>query len=123
MVIGGELECDSDLDEGHAELDFSRLSNSARIVTDLFPFLKNVTLNRAWSGIDGFAPDKFSIIGPSTVHPDLIYACGFSASGFQLGPASGKAVSELILDGKSSIPIDALSPARFANADVQAAAA
>jgi len=113
VVIGGELHCDVDIEAAHAELDFSRLAVSARIVTDLFPHLKNVSLNRAWSGVEGFTPDKLPIIGHSVNIPKLVYACGFSASGFQLGPASGRAVSELVLDGSSTVPIDGLSPARF----------
>lgn len=115
VVIGGELHCDVDLAASHAELNFSRLANSARIVTDLFPFLKNVSLNRAWSGVEGFTPDKLPIIGASPGRDKLFYVCGFSASGFQLGPASGRAVSELLLDGASSVPIDGLSPKRFSS--------
>lgn len=123
VVIGGELHCDSDLDAAHAELNFARLANSARIVTDLFPFLKNVAINRTWSGMDGFTPDSVPIVGYSNVAPDLVYSCGFSASGFQLGPACGQAVSELVLDGASSIPIDGLSPSRFLDSSLQNKAA
>lgn len=123
VVIGGELHCDVDIDAAHAELNFSRLANSARIVTDLFPHLKHVSLNRAWSGVEGFTPDKRPALGYSAAIPKLVYACGFSASGFQLGPASGRAVSELILDGASEVPIDGLSPARFAMPVAQAARA
>lgn len=116
VVIGGELNCGVDIDAAHAELDFARLANSARIVTDLFPFLEHVSINRAWSGVEGFTPDHTPIVGPSNAAEKLIYACGFSASGFQLGPASGRAVSELILDGASKVPIDGLSLNRFSMA-------
>jgi len=113
VVIGGELNCDVDIKAAHAELDFARLANSAGIVTDLFPFLEHVSINRAWSGVEGFTPDHTPILGPSSMASKLIYACGFSASGFQLGPASGRAVSELILDGASKVPINGLSLSRF----------
>jgi sarcosine oxidase subunit beta len=116
VVIGGELNCGVDIDAAHAELDFSRLANSAKIVTDLFPFLEHVSINRAWSGVEGFTPDHTPILGPSTAASKLIYACGFSSSGFQLGPASGRAVSELILDGASQVQIDGLSLSRFSKA-------
>ncbi|WP_233583143.1 FAD-binding oxidoreductase [Candidimonas sp. SYP-B2681] len=116
VVIGGELHCGVDIEAAHAELDFSRLANSAKIVTDLFPFLEHVSINRAWSGIEGFTPDHTPILGPSTAASKLIYACGFSSSGFQLGPASGRAVSELILDGASQVQIDGLSLSRFSKA-------
>lgn len=112
VVIGGSLECSSNLDTGHAELDFKRLSNSASIVTDLFPFLGPVNIVRAWSGIDGYSADKAGIIGPSPSLPNLFYACGFSASGFQLGLASGEYVAGLI-NGEPAIH-GGLLPSRFA---------
>ncbi len=114
VVIGGELHCSVDIEAAHAELDFSRLANSAKIVTDLFPFLKHISINRAWSGVEGFTPDHAPIIGPSLLAPKLFYVCGFSSSGFQLGPASGRAISELILDGASQVDIGGLSLKRFA---------
>ncbi|HVL77580.1 MAG TPA: FAD-binding oxidoreductase [Noviherbaspirillum sp.] len=113
VVIGGALECSVDFEDKHAELDFSRLSRSARIVTDLFPFLKHVGINRAWSGVEAFTPDKLPVIGPSRKAEGLVHAFGFSASGFQLGPAVGKMVSELILDGRSSMALDAFAVDRF----------
>lgn len=113
VVIGGSLECEANASQNHAELDFSRLAGSARIVTDLFPFLKNVSITRAWSGLDGYAPDHTSIIGPSASVENLYYACGFSASGFQLGPASGQYLAGLIA-GEVADPVhQGLLPARF----------
>lgn len=99
VVIFGELRCDMDFNAAYAELDFSRLVNSARIVTDLFPFLATVFMNRAWAGIDGLSTDKTFILDFCADVPKLIYSCGFSASGFQLGSATGRAVANLILDG------------------------
>lgn len=111
VVIGGSLECSSDLDTEYAEMDFKRLANSANIVTDLFPFIGRVHIVRAWSGIDGYSADKTSIVGPSPNLPNVFYACGFSASGFQLGPASGEYTAGLI-DGEPPIH-QGLLPARF----------
>jgi sarcosine oxidase subunit beta len=113
VVIGGALHCDVDFEAKHAELDFQTLSRSARIVTDLFPFLKHVVINRAWSGVEAFTPDNLPVIGPSRAARGLIHAFGFSASGFQLGPIVGRLVSELILDGRPSLPLDAFAVDRF----------
>ena len=41
---------------------------------------------------------------------------GFSGHGFQLGPIVGKLIAELIDEGKSSLPIEPFSVARFADA-------
>jgi sarcosine oxidase subunit beta len=46
--------------------------------------------------------------------PKLIHAFGFSAHGFELGPIGGKIVSELVLDGKSRLPIALFAVDRFA---------
>ena len=114
VVIGGSLECEADADSNYAELDFSCLANSAGIVTDLFPFLKGISITRAWSGIDGYAPDHTSMIGPSAIVENLYYACGFSASGFQLGPASGQYLANLIAGEMPDPAHEALLPGRFA---------
>lgn len=113
VVIGGSLECEADAARNHAELDFSCLANSAGIVTDLFPFLKGISITRAWSGIDGYAPDHTSILGPSATVNNLYYACGFSASGFQLGPGSGQYLADLITGAAPNPEHDALLPGRF----------
>ncbi|TFW04800.1 FAD-binding oxidoreductase [Oxalobacteraceae bacterium OM1] len=113
VVIGGALHCAIDFDAQHGEIDFSTLARSARTVTDLFPFLKDVQINRAWSGIEGFLPDKLPVIGPSKAAPDVTHVFGFCASGFQLGPASGRTVAELVVNGRTDVPIDAFAVNRF----------
>ena len=113
VLIGGALHCGIDFEAKHGEIDFKRLAESARTVTDLFSFLKDVSVNRAWSGLEAFTPDKLPVIGPSRVAPKFTHAFGFSASGFQLGPIVGKLVSELVFDGKCELPIDAFSVDRF----------
>ena len=53
------------------------------------------------------------MIGPSRTAPGLWHAFGFSGHGFQLGPIIGSVLADLILEGATSIPIDAFSPTRF----------
>jgi sarcosine oxidase, subunit beta len=116
VLIGGALRCESvDVDAKHAYLDIKRLANSARIVTELFPFLQGVSMNRAWSGIEAYTPDELPVIGPSAVAPGLFHAFGFSGSGFQLGPIVGKLMAELILDGQSTLSLEKFAVDRFTN--------
>jgi sarcosine oxidase subunit beta len=114
VVIGGALECAADMDARQCRLDFAQLGRSARTVTDLFPHLQHVVVNRAWAGIEGFMPDGIPVIGRSGVHDGLVHAFGFSAHGFELGPIVGSVVAELVCDGRSTHDIDAFRIGRFA---------
>lgn len=116
VVIGGALRCVADAQARHSEVDMLRLATSAQTVTDLFPHLGPIAINRSWAGIEGFMPDHIPVIGPSSTEPGLVHAFGFSAHGFQLSPIVGQIVSELVLDGRSALPIAPFAIDRFAAA-------
>jgi sarcosine oxidase subunit beta len=72
---------------------------------------------RSWTGTDGQMPDVLPVLGPSRTTPGLIHAFGFSGHGFMLGPAVGAVLSELVLDGRTDIPLEAFDIGRFARQD------
>jgi sarcosine oxidase subunit beta len=113
VVIGGGHDGGFDTETEIASIKLSELKVMAQIVTDIFPFLKDVPIVRHWPGIIGRLPDNIPVIGPSHNAPDLYHAFGFSGHGFQLGPIMGQIMSELILDGRPSISIDAFLVDRF----------
>ena len=104
---------------GDAELTRSRpataesLGGMARTL-DLVPALKGAHVIRTWTGIDGEMPDDIPVIGHSATTPDLIHAFGFSGHGFQLGPVIGEIIAELVIDGRSSSPLEPFRIGRFA---------
>ncbi|MFL9921063.1 FAD-binding oxidoreductase [Paraburkholderia fungorum] len=116
VVIGGALECTADVTARQCVLDFPQLGTSAHTVTDLFPHLQHVVVNRAWAGIEGFMPDGIPVISRSSTHEGLVHAFGFSAHGFELGPIVGSVVAELVCEGRSTHDIDAFRIGRFAAA-------
>ena len=79
----------------------------------LVPRLRHAQVIRTWTGIEGVMPDDIPVIGPSRATPGLFHAFGFSGHGFQLGPAVGAVLAELILDGTTPTPIAAFDIARF----------
>jgi len=113
VVIGGGLRCTADAVAGHGEVDMLKLATSAQTVTDLFPHLGPIAINRAWAGVEGFMPDQIPVIGPSRTQPGLVHAFGFSAHGFELSPIVGQIVAELVLDGCSTLPIAPFAVDRF----------
>ncbi|KAG1218580.1 hypothetical protein G6F68_021557 [Rhizopus microsporus] len=58
-------------------------------------------------------PDHNPVLGPSATVPGLFHAFGLSGAGFQIGPAVGEVLSELVVRGQSSIPIDAFRIERY----------
>lgn len=100
--------------------DFARPERQAALRllaqgTGLFPALQGCTIIRSWSGVEAETPDHAPIIGPSRIHPGLFHACGFSGAGFQIGPAVGAVLADLVTTGRSVTPIDAFRPDRFSS--------
>lgn len=83
----------------------------------LIPRLQGAMIIRSWSGIDGGMPDSLPVMGPSQTTPGLIHAFGFSGHGFMLGPAVGEVLAELVLDGRTDIPLAPFDIGRFARQD------
>lgn len=105
---------------GRADLDTSRASyvpqnafDASRVAIDVLPMLKGRTFLRSWAGVEGKTPDSLPILGASPIRDGLIHAFGFSGHGFQLGPATGAVVADLILKGATATDIAGFSPRRF----------
>src|SRR5690242_5391410 len=60
------------------------------------------------------ASDGLLLLGPVPGFDSAYMATGAGRKGILLGPAMGRAVADLILTGKSTLALDAFSPARFA---------
>lgn len=88
-------------------------ADAAARMLALVPGLRHANVIRSWSGIEGAMPDDRPVLGPSPTVPGLIHAFGFSGHGFQLGPAVGTVLSELVLAGRTDTDIGGLSPTRF----------
>lgn len=113
VVIGGKLIGALDFAARHGEVDMTRLGTSARTVTDLFPHLKHLGVNRVWAGVEAFTADDLPVIGASRKAASLSYSFGFCGSGFQMGPGTGRRLAQEILGETSDISLDAFAVDRF----------
>ncbi|MGG5809065.1 NAD(P)/FAD-dependent oxidoreductase [Falsiroseomonas sp. CW058] len=83
----------------------------------VIPRLAGAMVIRSWTGTDGMMPDHFPVLGPSRTTAGLVHAFGFSGEGFQTGPGVGAVLAELVMDGRTDIPIEAFDIGRFAGQD------
>ncbi len=84
---------------------------------DRVPCFESLEVNpkRAWAGLYEMTPDHYPILGPVPEVPGLYLANGFSGHGVMHSPATGKVMSDLILQGHTDlIDATALNLARFA---------
>ena len=113
VLIGGGYRGRPNRDTNWTDLDFGQFAESCRTASSLFPIMGTAEIVRAWAGIEGRMPDDIPVIGPSSTSEGVFHAFGFSAHGFQLGPAVGRVMAELITTGATNIPIDGLGIQRF----------
>lgn len=85
----------------------------AREVARLYPPLKNVHVIRSFSNFFPFTHDDLPILGTVDGIEGFVMAAGHCGHGVCLGPITGKLISELLCEGRTSIPIDELSFSRF----------
>jgi sarcosine oxidase subunit beta len=84
---------------------------------DRVPAFENLEVNskKAWAGLYEVSPDHHAILGPAPEVEGLFYANGFSGHGVMHAPATGKVVSDMILDRETKlIDAEVLSVRRFA---------
>jgi glycine/D-amino acid oxidase-like deaminating enzyme len=76
------------------------------------PMVKNLQFRRAWAGLRPDTPDHLPILGFGELE-NLVFATGHFRNGILLAPVTGQLISELVLSGSTSRPIEAYRPTRF----------
>ncbi|QPC42786.1 FAD-binding oxidoreductase [Kaustia mangrovi] len=114
VVIGGGRLGSSNLATGRTDIDFRELARTARTAAEIFPVMADQRIVRCWAGIEGRMPDDIPVIGPSSTTDGVVHAFGFCGHGFQLGPAVGSIVADLVATGRTDMPIEPFSIRRFA---------
>ncbi|WP_284428198.1 FAD-dependent oxidoreductase [Acidovorax sp. SUPP2522] len=112
VLIGGGHRAPVDLDTNQANVLLPGIAKAAETAITLFPFMASAHAVRFWSGIEGFMDDGLPVIGPSLGSPKAFHAFGFSAHGFQLAPAVGEVMADLVSQVEPATPIEAFSVGR-----------
>lgn len=93
--------------------DESTLLELTDLVTETMPGLEDAGIQGAYCGVYSTTPDHDFVIddpGPDGCH----LACGFSGHGFKHGPAVGRIVADLVVDGDTDlVDVDYFALDRF----------
>jgi sarcosine oxidase subunit beta len=92
---------------------FDAVSVAAGRAANIIPRLKGVSLIRAFAGFTVWTPDLLPIIGAARQPEGFYVATAFCGLGFAIAPAVGEAMAELIMNGRTSVPIEAYRLDRF----------
>lgn len=103
IILGGARWAVADRDEGYYAEELRPEIQTALhdFLTESFPVLRDVPIERRWSGIMGFSRDGYPFIGPMPGRPRLLVAAGFTGHGGPYFAITGKSIAEVIVRGES----------------------
>jgi len=104
----------TDFDYGFIEKILTRAVSRVPVFADV-----EVNPRRCWAGMYEVTPDHHAILGAAPGVEGMFLANGFSGHGVMHSPATGKIISEMILNGVSDFPdASMLKAERFADGNL-----
>jgi sarcosine oxidase subunit beta len=94
------------------DVDWSFLEKVEPVASRRVPTLLELGIQTAWVGLYETTPDHQPFLGPVEEVDGFWCACGFSGHGFQMAPAVGALLGELIVDGRATLDLGPFSPGR-----------
>jgi sarcosine oxidase subunit beta len=95
-------------------VDESWMATTVEALVARIPDFAEASILRGWAGFYEITPDDNPLLGWVGEPEGLAVAAGFSGHGFMQGPAIGRCMAELLLDGAASgIDISPFRPSRF----------
>jgi sarcosine oxidase subunit beta len=85
----------------------------ARNALRYLPWVEDMDVIRSFAGLRPCSPDGLPILGTIKGVRGFFLATGHSGDGICLAPITGKMISELVLDGETSLDITPFSLYRF----------
>ncbi len=111
LRIAGTME----IDTINTKIRMNRIIGMVNSFNNYYPQLKVEMPNKenVWYGLRPCSPDGLPYIGKSNDYSNLFVATGHAMLGLSLGPATGKLISEIISETKTSIDICSFLPERY----------
>lgn len=113
ILIGGGWQGRGGYSPPHKEIDHERLIQNLRQAVAVVPALSQLRLVRSWTGFEAVTADALPFLGRLPGHRNAFVSAG-ARGGFHLGLAQGRLLAQLMLRGRTDLPIARFDPARQA---------
>ncbi|MFL0196633.1 NAD(P)/FAD-dependent oxidoreductase [Clostridium sp. WILCCON 0269] len=114
FVFGGSSGYEAfNKDNGTPTTSSITASAICRGIMKYFPILEDAKIVRTWAGWIDDCADHIPVISFVEEVSGLILACAFSGHGFGISPTVGMLLSEMVVEGKTSIDVSAFRYDRF----------
>ena len=107
----GEANHKADPDHYNESADYAFIEDMAQRIRSRYPYMEQALSKGGWSGIYGITPDWHPIIDEVPAGSGFFVAAGFSGHGFNLGPAVGVMVADMVT--RASAPMAGLDRTLF----------
>lgn len=114
FVFAGYPRTRANADGNFTYVPPAKLVAGMRKIAQTMPALAGIEMIRCWSGVEGYLPDMLPVIGPSATTRGLYHAFGASGGGFQIGPAVGESLADMIAGREPPCCLDPYAITRFA---------
>lgn len=95
------------------------LARVRRMTHERMPMLRDIEIEECWWGLYEMSPDGHALLGRAPGSENLFLATGSCGHGVMHAPALGDLLAEIMLEGRSSMDVSALDPARFGREGTQ----
>jgi len=97
-------------------INMKRVKGIVDSISNYYPDMKveMPAVEKVWHGLRPCSPDGLPYIGRSKKYKNLLLATGHSMLGISLGPGTGKLISEIVNEEKSSMDLSMFDSERYA---------
>ncbi len=113
ILAGGGRRAALDAELTYAEKPSDPVQGAIeRFLHSCFPGTESLAVTHRWGGIMGFSCDEIPNVGPVPGQVNVYAAAGYHGHGMGFAAMAAKSVSEMMLDGRTSVPCEIFSPRR-----------
>jgi D-amino-acid dehydrogenase len=95
------------------EVREERLEQLTKAASEYLADVALEDIRSEWVGLRPCTPDGLPVVGPIPGHQGVCVATGHAMMGLTLGPVSGQVVADYVLEGRSTLDVQAMRVDRF----------